>query len=215
MTGSANGTEWRPTIEDLVPGLRPQAGDGVALVESLKDDLMRELAPSTTYERLMAGQLVSLELEVIRLRQMMDSILLAAFLERMERVAQHRIQRLYDAQAEASRPGSGDVIDDFETDMARVDRMRQDIARAGPARAAATESLLEAAGLDPIRLQAEIRLAHADSIEPFELRLIAAEERRRRLRADYTRLLSARPRAPENVEDVEEEELDAALQDIV
>jgi hypothetical protein len=212
MTGSTNGTEWRPTIEDLVPGLRPQAGDEVALVESLKDDLMRELNPSTAYERLMAGQLVSLELEVIRLRQMMDSILLSAFLERMERVAQHRIQRLYDAQAEAARPGSGDVFDDFDADMAGVDQMRQDIARAGPARAAAIESLLAAGGQDAIRLQAEIRLAHADSIEPFELRLIAAEERRRRLRADYTRLLAARPRAPEDVEDAE---LDAALQDIV
>lgn len=212
MTRPTNGHEWRPEIEDLVPGLRPQAGDDLPLVWAVKEDLMRELAPVTTYEKLLAGQLVSLELDAIRLRHMMDSVLLSALLYRMERAARNRIQTTQpgDDTAPQADADAGAVMDSFDTEMAKIDQMKRDISRAGPELAEAMNNALQAAGLDPIRLQAEIRQAHAERIEPFELRLLAVEERRRRLRADYDRLIAARPR---DLGDVDDADFDEALRD--
>jgi hypothetical protein len=212
VTRPTNDHEWRPELEDLVPGLRPQAGDELPLVLAVKEDLMRELAPVTTYEKLLAGQLVSLELDTIRLRHMMDSVLLSALLYRMERAARNRSQTSQPGDDTASQADvdAGAVMDTFDAEMAKIDQMKRDISRADPELAEAMNNALQAAGLDPVRIQAEIRQAYAERIEPFEMRLLAAEERRRRLRADYDRLIAARPR---DLGDVDDADFDEALRD--
>ncbi len=82
-TSNDTGAEVEITedLHNLVPGLRLQPGDNQILMEELRNSLMAELNPTTAYEHIIAGNLVTLEMELIRIRQMRDLMLYKALLD--------------------------------------------------------------------------------------------------------------------------------------
>jgi hypothetical protein len=70
-----------PEIEDIAPGLRLQPGEDQVTLEDLRDRLLAQLDPQTAYEQVVAGNLVALELDAIRLRIMLDRLIEQAMLD--------------------------------------------------------------------------------------------------------------------------------------
>ena len=187
-------------IEKLVPGLRGQPGDHVETIEGIRAGLFEELAPQTDYEQIVAGNLVALELEAIRLREMLDRVTFAALREVLEDIPGIGVDR------SESESGFYDAHEDaYDAEIARARGLYRQLVKAGISGGDAVAKILEDRGVDSIGILARIRLEHAASLEPFESRLLAIETRRRRLMADYNLLIARRPLVDQDEDEDEDE----------
>ena len=191
----------RPEIDDMVPGLKLQAGDDRATLEALRDILLAELDPQTAYEELVAGNLVALELDVNRLRSMVDRLVVEAMFDAAHDKLTARLGLDYDSSGAPVSPEGDDVFAQIDAVTARIEVMERRVWQAEPDVVAMIETVLLEEGLDPVLIQALARSRKAKFVDPLEMRLVASEQRRRRLMEDYRRLQAARP------EEVEDEEV--------
>ncbi|SMH56248.1 hypothetical protein [Maritimibacter sp. HL-12] len=197
-------TRTRPEIDDMVPGLKLQAGDNHATLEALRDLLLEELDTQTAYEELVAGNLVALELDVNRLRRMVDRLVVEAMFAVAHDKLTARLGLDYDSSGAPVSPEGGDVFAQIDAVTDRIAVMKRRVWQAEPDIVAMIETVLLEEGLDPVLIQALARSRNAVIIDPYEMRLVASEQRRRRLMEDYRRLQAARPEEVEDEEDFDD-----------
>lgn len=189
-------------IEDIAPGLRLQPGDDRVTLEDLRDRLLEELDPQTKYEQLMASNLVALELDAIRLRIMLDRLIVEAMFDVARDALTARLGAQFDSYGNALSPEGGEVPTELDAVNAKVTAMERRVWKAESGAVAMIETVLLEEGLDPVLVQAQARGRYALILERFETPLVATEQRRRRLMQDYRRLQASRPELVE-VEDAE------------
>lgn len=193
-----------PEIDDIVPGLRIQPGDDRVTLEDLRDRLLDQLDPQTAYEQIVAGNLVALELDAIRLRTMLDRLLVEAVFEAAGSTLSARLGLDFDRSGAPTSPEGGEVFAQIHAVSAKIAAMQRRVWNAEPGVVAMIDTVLQEEGLDPVLILAQARSRNATIIDPFEMRLVATEQRRRRLIEDYRLLQAARPEPVEDAEVVDD-----------
>lgn len=173
------------TVEllDLLPRIMLFPGEDKASFEDLRESFMIDLAPGTPYETALVENLVTLEWEAVRHRNMRDSQLRGEFRELSIGVFQNReIKNVFSFKSEAAQ------------DLALA-LLSSDLEQVGIA-----EEELENIGITPSEILAEAYRRKSNSIEVHERLLAEIEGRRRRLRDDFDRLKSTRGAPVEEAE---------------
>lgn len=161
-------------LVDLVPPRKMLPGEDKGAYDALRDALLSDLAPATPYQRVLAENLVSLEWEAVRYRNLRDDLL---------------IQRARDAAANVIDDPAGIIKFDISEDSKRAA-----ISLFGPdgAEREASKKLLEKAGTNVGEVLAKAYTAEITSLDHFARHIAEIETRRRRLLDDYERLKSTR-----------------------
>ncbi len=169
----------------LLPRIRLFPGEDETSYEGLRAAFMLDLAPGTPYEMALAENLVTLEWETIRHRNIRDDLIIAKFRE--------LAMDVFSGQSEfLNILGSEHSADVKELALALVD---PDASIRG-----AAETELAARQITPSELIAKAYASVAKTVEIHERILAANENRRRRLRDDYDRLKAARASPVEEAE---------------
>lgn len=159
-------------------------GEDKASFEDLRESFMNDLAPGTPYETALAENLVTLEWEAVRHRNMRDNLIRNEFRELSIGVFQeHKIASLIDfQQGEAAQELAGALLS-------------SDLEQRGIA-----EAELEDIGITTSEILAEAYSRKSKFIELHERLLANIEVRRRRLRADFNSLKATRATPIEEAE---------------
>lgn len=172
-------------LEDLFPRITIFPGEDQTSFEDLRQGFMLELSPGTPYETALVENLVTLEWETIRHRNIRDQLILTEFEELAVGVFQYgRITEVsWRAEKEEEAVNNAYAL-----------------VSANPKQRAIGISALKETGFTEagILAQAYIEVRHA--IEVHEYKLSEIEIRRRRLRDDYERLKAARAKPVEDAE---------------
>lgn len=145
---------------------------------------MVDLAPGTPYETALVENLVTLEWESIRHRNIRDQLILSKFRDLSMGALQY-------AEIKSIR---GERIDQEVHEEARA------LMSPDPRQRAVGLSALEERHINPTELLAEAYTEVRHAIEVHEYKLSELEIRRRRLREDYDRLKAARAKPVEDAE---------------
>ena len=161
---------------DLLPRIMLFPGEDKLSFEDLRESFMIDLAPGTPYETALAENLVTLEWEAVRHRNMRDNLIRNEFREQSIGVFQeHKITSLIDfQQGEAAQELAGALLS-------------SDLEQRGIA-----EAELEDIGITTSEILAEAYSRKSKFIELHERLLANIEVRRRRLRADFNSLKATR-----------------------
>lgn len=163
----------------LLPDETPATYDG------LREALIRDLAPVTPYECMLAENLVQLEWERIRHRLLRDSLVKA------------KARDLVIGLFATGKLREVDDCKDEHRDLALA-LFNENSEKSAEACRALTEHKVTAP-----EIHAKAYAAVAHQVDPHEKALAALETRRRRLREDYDRLKATRRKPVEDAEIVE------------
>lgn len=187
-------------LQDLVPGLRLMPGEDYEMMERLRTSLMAELGPCTPYEHVLAANLVTLELECVRLRSMRDDLLMNAMIDVTQRLISSEMLRERVDELAGETAALWDIEREFDARRAKLYRDRS---------GKRLLAYLHDNGLDAAAIRAEAYAFAGEQLYPFEAQLAAAEQRRRRLLSDYADLRA------KNLASPGDDVLDAELIDVL
>lgn len=78
-------------VDRLTPRFEVLPGEDGRLFEGFRDDMMRDLAPASTYAQVLAERLIGLEWELHRHRAMRDGHVRAALVPQLEKAIERRL----------------------------------------------------------------------------------------------------------------------------
>lgn len=170
---------------DLLPRIMLYPGEDKATFEGLRQAFMLDLAPSTPYQTAIAENLVSLEWEIIRHRQIRDNLVRLNF---RAVACENFVPKI---------PGGVILQSDFNKEVKALAN-----ALMGGASEAKTKALalLKDNGAEVSEMVAIAYARASQSLEPHERKLAELEVRRRRLKEDFERLKTAQKPAIEDAE---------------
>lgn len=175
-------------VVDLLPRIKLLPGEDVAVYEGLRQALMAELVPGTPYETILVQNLITLEWEGMRHRNLKDGLILA----------EYRNQAMPVFQREKAKSLSY-FYGEEEAGNVAVDLVDPD----ATTRPAADDQLAKCQNTPTENLAKAYESVYR-SVEIHERKIADIEIRRRRLREDFDRLKAARTRTIEEAEIVEE-----------
>ena len=162
-------------VLDLTPTLSLLPGEDEADFEALRTGLLRDLAPSSPYEQVLAQNLVDLEWEFYRYRKLRNDILRKKFVD----LAIGALLHGYIGEAHPT-PES----ESYAKALVDPDSELREAARA----------VLASHDIDEGWILATAYAEEQETLAPFERHIVELEKRRRRLKADFDALKSARAR---------------------
>lgn len=177
----------RLEVFDLLPSIKLFPGENETGYDGLKQAFMADLAPGTPYETSLVQNLITLEWEAVRHREVRDSLILAEYRDQAVLV--------FDAAEHGDFAGMFPSLSTKNRAFALVDPDRAIREKA--------EQELADLGIQPSELIAKAYASVAGSVETHERILADTEIRRRRLRDDFDRLKAARAKPVEDAEIVE------------
>jgi hypothetical protein len=173
------------SLQDLYPRITIFPGEDKTTFEDLRQGFMLDLAPATPYETALVENLVTLEWEAIRHRNIPDQLILTMFEELATGVFQYG--RIEEVSWRAEK--DEDAVNNA---FALVSSDPED-------RAFGLSALKETGFTEAgILAQAYTEVRHNNDVH--EYKLAELEIRRRRLREDYDRLKAARAKPVEDAE---------------
>jgi hypothetical protein len=173
------------SLQDLYPRITIFPGEDKTTFEDLRQGFMLDLAPATPYETALVENLVTLEWETIRHRNIRDQLILTKF----EDLAVGAFQ---DGRIEKVSRNAEKDEDAVNNAFALVS--------SDPEHHAIGLSALKETGFQEAEILAEAYTQVRLKIEVHEYKLAELEIRRRRLREDYDRLKAARAKPVEDAE---------------
>lgn len=185
ITGQPDGVPLE--VLDLLPGLTLFPGEDETAYQGLKQAFMADLAPGTPYETSLAQNLITLEWEAIRHRNLRDGLILAGYRDlAMGVFTDGKVGIVFAAQKTEEAENSAFAL------------VNPDAAT----RRAAEDELAEYQ-ITPAEILAKAYARAGKSMDIHERKLADVEIRRRRLRDDFDRLKAARAKPIEDAEVVE------------
>ena len=174
-------------ILDLLPSIALFPGEDERFYEGLKQAFMADLAPGTPYETALAQNLVTLEWEGMRHRQLRDGLLLAEFRDlAMGVFLEGKVRKVWEFDRTEGVVNAAYTL------------VNPDVAVRKPA-----EDLLAEYHITPSEILAKAYSGVGKSLDPHERKLADIEIRRRRLREDFDRLKAARTMPVEEAQLIE------------
>lgn len=169
---------------DILPRITIFPGESETTFKDLRQAFILDLSPATPYETALADNLVTLEWETHRHRNIRDRLILTKLADLSVGVFQNgAIETVSRGEVEEDAFNYGNAL-----------------ASADPEQQAIGMSALEKTGFTPSEILAEAYRQVSGSIEVHEHKLAELELRRRRLRDDYDRLKAARAKPVEEAE---------------
>jgi len=161
-------------LHELIPPQKLFPDEDPVVFQGLRSALLQDLVPVSAYERVLAENLVSLEWESLRCRNRRDALIWAEY--RTQAINAFQDGLFYSFLATEPDP--------------KAKALGFDLVGSDPEKRTVAESKLAELEISPTELLAKAWASVARLIDPLERMLAEIEPRRRKLRADYDRLIA-------------------------
>jgi hypothetical protein len=195
---------------DVLPPRDPIIGETPGSFEEFSDGMMQSLAPMTSYECVIAENLISIEWELVQhhamrhanLREMTRQAIVQAFVTHRENEHDTYWVHHHDEKLEQHKASGGTDADlewglkmlfDDQTALAEGEALARDAVSQDLETRTKAHETITALGMDPVQVMSAAYRTQDTAVTHHDMKISELERRRREVKRDYDLLQKSRP----------------------